>query len=72
MSDFSLYSFPSHYKKNIKELNLYQKPIAGESKKYRFLKQVNWKFDPGVKYYKFKMLYTKLVMLKIKISGSVF
>ena len=26
-----------------------------------FFKQVNWKYNPGVKYYKFKMLYTKLV-----------
>ena len=24
-------------------------------------KQVNWKYNPGVKYYKFKIIYTKLV-----------
>ena len=28
-----------------------------------FFKEVNWKCNPGVKYYKFQMVYTKLVQL---------
>ena len=36
-----------------------------------FFKQVNWKYNPGVKYYKFKINKIS-TMLKIKISDSVF